>query len=318
MPSKSFVSLAALLLALPAAAQDEEHGIFPFWGNKVRAAGFTMPEPYGFMVNYYYQKSDITISNLKLGVNGSQLVPAEFITIPDARTKGSALAVRPSVMIFPFLSFYGVFSSGDTETNVHITEPAEFTTTAKSGASVVAVGATFQMGYKGFFAVADFNTSVADIERLADTVGANILSFRLGYNYKLNEKGMGIAAWVGTAGQVLGVDTSGSVKLADVLPPPTPAMVDNVQAKCDAIPLNDPARKKVCNDFAQKLRDWSNGTDPSATVEYSLEKRPLNIWNLVLGAQYGLDKHWQFRVETSFLGGRTSFLAGTEYRFDIH
>jgi len=318
MFKSSFVVAAALLAALPALAQDgAEHGVLPFWGDKVRAMGFELPEPYGFMTNYYYQRSDIIISNLKLGVNGSQLVPADFITIPDARTKGSALAVRPNVMLFPFLSFYGVFSSGKTETSVHITSPAEFTTTSTSGAQVVAVGATFQMGYKGFFAVADFNASVADIERLADVVGANILSFRLGYNYKLNAKGMGIAAWVGTAGQVIGVDTAGSVKLADVLPPPSQTTINNAQAKCDAYKPIDP-RKDVCNAFVQKMRDWANGTDPAATVQYSLEKRPLNVWNFVLGAQYGLDRHWQFRSETTFLGGRTSFLAGVEYRFDIN
>ena len=66
----------AAVLLVAAAARGDEHGIFPIWGDKVREAGFQLPEPYGFMVNYYYQKSDITISNLKLGVNGSQLVPA--------------------------------------------------------------------------------------------------------------------------------------------------------------------------------------------------------------------------------------------------
>ena len=312
---------AALLVAPPAWANESttpepKHGIFPLWGDWVREKGFELPEPFGVMVNYYYQKSKITITNLKLGVNDGPLRDATFIVIPEATTKASALAVRPSVMLLPFLSAYAVFSSGATETQVHISDPVDFTTTAKSGAQVLVIGGTFQAGYKGFFVVTDFNASVADVERLADTVGGNMLSFRLGYNYRLDAAGRSLAFWAGSAGQILGVNTEGSVRLSDVLPPPTQASVDNAQARCDALRPNDP-RKQVCNDVVGKFRGWANGTDPTASVAYSLEKRPLNIWNMVLGAQYALDKNWHFRVESSFLGGRSSVLAGTEYRFDI-
>jgi hypothetical protein len=52
-------------------------------------------------------------------------------------------------------------------------------------------------------------------------------------------------------------------------------------------------------------------------VNYSLDKKPAHVWNALVGAQFALDRHWQFRVETSFLNGRNSVLAGPEYRFDI-
>jgi hypothetical protein len=38
---------------------------------------------------------------------------------------------------------------------------------------------------------------------------------------------------------------------------------------------------------------------------------------MVLGAQYAHDRNWQFRFETTFLNGRTTYLVMTEYRFDI-
>jgi hypothetical protein len=330
----------ALLLAIPMAAQAQDagaapvqeseaapqvkaqpkakHGIFPLWGDKVRAKGFDLPEPYGVMVNYYYQRSDIRISNLKLGVNGGPMADfSNLISIPEATTQASALAIRPSLMVLPFFSVYGVFSSGATQTDIHMTEPVDFRTTAKSGAQVLALGGTFQMGYRGFFGVADFNAAVSDVERLADTVGANMLSFRLGKSFKLNETGRGLAVWAGTAGQVLQVETKGSVKLAEVLPPPDPGRVDEAQARCDAIPPQQAVRQQVCNQVVDELRGWSNGSDPQAQVDYSLDKKPAHVWNMVLGAQYALDRNWMFRFEASFLGGRTSFLAGTEYRFDI-
>jgi hypothetical protein len=307
-------------LRAPAAAQDgtakRKHGIFPLWGDKVRAKGFELPEPFGFMVNYYWQRSDIQITNLKLGLNDGPMRPASFIQIPDARTQASALAVRPSLMLLPFLSVYGVFSVGATETNVHVAEPIDFTTVAKSGAQVLSLGTTFQMGYKGFFGVADFNASVSDVERLADAVGANMLSFRLGYNHRFGPPGRGVAFWAGTAGQVIDVETKGSVRLGEVIRPPSQGAIDSAQARCDALRPLDP-RKQVCDEIVERLQGWADGDEPEATVHYSLDKKPAHVWNALVGAQFALDRHWHLRVETSFLNGRNTVLVGPEYRFDI-
>jgi hypothetical protein len=222
--------------------------------------------------------------------------------------------VRPNVMILPFLSVYAVFSSGATKTDVNITEPLEFTSVAESGAQVLALGTTFQMGYKGVFGVADFNAAVADVKRLADAVGSNMLSFRLGYNFGV-PGGKGFALWAGTAGQVIDVETKGTVRLGEVLPPPQQAAIDAVQAKCDALPPLDPS-KVLCNAFTARLQDWhDNGYD--GTVQYSLDKKPKGVWNMIVGAQYSLDRNWHFRLETTFLNGRSSFLFGTEYRWDM-
>jgi hypothetical protein len=298
--------------AAPAAAKTR-HGFFPIWGDKVRAKGFDLPEPFGFMVNYYNQKSDIEITNLKLGFNGGPMYDASgLISIPEAKTEASALAIRPNVMILPFFSVYAVYAVGDTATNVNVqvADALSFDTLAESGAQVTTIGGTLQGGYKGFFGVADFNASVSDVDRLADAVGANMLSFRVGYNHKLNPNGRGVAIWAGTAGQVLEVETKGSVRLGDVIPPPSQAAIDDARARCATLGL---AQQAACNAIVDRIE----GYDPNTTVEYSLNKKPAGVWNMVLGAQFALDRNWQFRFETSFLNGRTTYLAATEYRFDI-
>jgi hypothetical protein len=294
-------------------AAKKKHGFFPIWGDKVRAKGFDLPEPFGFMVNYYNQKSDIEITNLKLGFNGGPMYDASgLISVPAARTAASALAIRPNAMILPFLSVYGVFSVGDTATNVNVQigDATSFDTVAESGAQVVTIGGTLQGGYRGFFGVADFNASVSDVDRLADAVGANMLSFRVGYNHKLNPRGRGIAVWAGTAGQVLQVDTKGSVRMGDVLPPPSQAEIEAARERCNALGL---AQRAACNAIVDRIEAY----DPNSTVEYSLDKKPAGVWNMILGAQYALDRSWQFRFETTFLNGRTTYLVATEYRFDV-
>jgi hypothetical protein len=291
--------------------------IFPLWNQQIKEAGFTLPPAAGLMVNYYYQKSSIIISDLQIGVNEGPLHDASFIKFDDAIAHAQALAIRPSFMLLPFLSLYTVISSGSSETEVNISEPVAFSTTAASGAFVVSLGATGQFGYKGFFVVADFNGSLADVDRIADLMGSNLLSFRGGYNYKLKRPEQSISVWVGTAGQVIGLETKGQVKLADVLPPPNQGDIDELNATCEEYRKVDP-RREACQEFAGQVQDWADGTDPpTASVEYALNKEPKDIWNMVAGAQFALNRNWYFRSEVGFLGSRTSFLGGLEYKFDI-
>jgi len=290
--------------------------IFPIWNRRIREAGFDLPPALGVMVNYYYQKSAILISDLQIGVNNGPLRDADVIEFGEATARASALAIRPSFMLFPFLTFYTVVSSGNSETEVSITEPTTFNTTAASGAFVVSLGATGQFGYKGFFVVADFNGSIADVERISDLMGSNLLSFRGGYRVKLKGPSRSISFWAGTSGQVIGLETEGSVKLAEVMPPPDQATIDGINERCGEYRPNDP-RGQACEDFTGKLQDWTDGTDPDASVQYALNKQPKDIWNMVAGAQFALNRNWYFRSEVGFLGSRTSFLLGTEYKFDL-
>jgi hypothetical protein len=298
--------------------KDEKRApIFPLWNQRIKEAGFTLPPAAGLMVNYYYQKSAILISDLQIGVNNGPLHDADFIVFDAAEAHASALAIRPSFMLLPFLSFYTVISSGSSETEVNISEPTEFSTIATSGAFVVSLGATGQFGYKGFFVVADFNGSLADVERISDLMGSNLLSFRGGYNYKLKRPEQSISVWAGTAGQVIGLETKGSVTFAEVLPPPDQARIDEINAQCEEYRKIDP-RREACMEFAGNLQDWADGTDPpDSSVQYALNKEPKDIWNMIAGAQFALNRNWYFRTEVGFLGSRTSLLVGTEYKFDI-
>ena len=98
--------------------------------------------------------------------------------------------------------------------------------------------------------------------------------------------------------------------MGDVIPPPSQEQIDAARARRAALP---PVRQAACNALVDRLENYDGNT----TVEYSLDKRPAGVWNMVLGAQYALDRRWQFRFETTFLNGRTTYLAMTEYRFDV-
>ena len=303
-------------LAEEPASEDktDDHGLFPIWGDKARDRGYDLGPPYSIMPYYYYQKSQIRISDLKLGINDGEMFDASFIKIGIAEAHANVFGLRPTVLVLPFLTAYLVYTGGHTDTVTPIEEPFSFVATASSPAHVLGVGATLQYGYKGFFGVVDFNGTVADVKRLADLVGGNLLSFRVGYRRDLGAKGRSLAAWVGTAGQVIQTDTSGSVRLSDVLGPPEQSKVDDMQARCDELRPTDP-RKQPCQNLATTMQDWVDGDAPDASIQYSLTKEPVDIWNMVAGMQYSLNRYWHLRTEATFIGGRTSALVAVEYKF---
>ena len=52
-----------------------------------------------------------------------------------------------------------------------------------------------------------------------------------------------------------------------------------------------------------------------ASVQYSLEKRPRDMWNFIVGSQYQFSPHFMIRGEYGFLGSRQQFIGGLQYRF---
>lgn len=66
------------------------------------------------------------------------------------------------------------------------------------------------------------------------------------------------------------------------------------------------------NSIDSALNDENN-----ASVQYSLNKRPADMWNFLIGTQFQYSKNWMIRAEVGFLGSRTQLLAGLQYRFGL-
>jgi len=55
----------------------------------------------------------------------------------------------------------------------------------------------------------------------------------------------------------------------------------------------------------------------NSTVQYSLDKRPKDMWNFVIGSQFQLNRHFMFRAEYGFLSSRQQFIGMLQYRFGL-
>lgn len=327
--------------------------ILPIWGEKVAQKGFDLPYSAGISVNYFWQKSDLIINNLKVGFNnGPQFSLDQVVRFDDAVAEANALTFRPDIWILPFLNIYGIIGKSEASTTISAgiwvpdaennwTQLTSFTTKANFNAVTAGFGMTPTIGIGGGWLALDMNVAWTDVDALDKPAFTFVFGPRLGKTFKFNKTDSNIAFWAGAFRVKLTSDTRGNLPLSDVIP------LDNAQAKIDnglakvsenqiavdnwwaglspveqANPVNK-AKYNTANNALETAGNLLNAMDgalstaESSTVQYSLDKTPKNMWNFLLGGQYQYNKHLMFRAECGFLGTRTQVLAGIQYRFGL-
>jgi len=139
----------------------------------------------------------------------------------------------------------------------------------------------------------------------------------------------------------LSSETNGSINLSEVLPPGELgskvdqgiAKVGNAQQQVDAWwasltpaqqqnPVNE-AKHNTANRALARAGEILASADNAinnfgtSTVQYTMDKRPKDPWNFIVGSQFQLNKHFMLRGEYGFLGSRQQFLIGMQYRFGL-
>jgi hypothetical protein len=277
----------------------------------------------------------------------------EIVRFNNATSRASAVNLRPDIWILPFLNVYGVFTQAKTSTEISAglwlpdtsnvwNEVTSFSSKAEFDATGIGFGLTPTMGVGGGWLALDMNVTWQSISALDKPVFTFVFGPRFGKTFKFkNHPERNIAFWAGGFRLKLKSETSGSLALNEVLP------VDGLQEKVDN------GMVKVA-DAQVAVDSWWDGLTPveqknpvnaakyetanrtinaageiltsidgvlndenTATVQYSLQKRPKDMWNFVLGSQFQINKHLMVRAEAGFLKSRTQFIGGLQYRFGL-
>ena len=325
----------------------------PILGAKATKAGYDLPYSAGFSAQYFWQQSDLVIDNLNVGFNNGPLYNLDgLVRFDKAFATASAFTVRPDIWLFPFLNIYGIFGKAQASTEVGfgvwIPDPITNTdtkilsasTTVEFNTSTYGLGFTPTIGVAGGFLALDMNVAWTDVPQLSKPAQSFIFGPRLGKNFKLKKPGQTIAIWAGGFRVHLSSETNGSIALSEVLPPDFGTKVDdgiqkvgNAQQQVDAWwasltpaqqanPVNQ-AKHNTANRVLARAGEILASADNAinnigtSTVQYSMDKRPKDAWNFIVGSQYQLNKHFMLRGEYGFLGSRTQFLVGLQYRFGL-
>lgn len=303
-------------LALTPAERDSVlknyHQIFPIWGRQAIERGFDLPTPLGFNVGWFGANQNIIISDLAIGFN-SPPEPAGFISFEKAESRITNWNVRTDLWVLPFLNVYLMAGSGTGQTKVFVSEPVPFTTEVDFKGSNVGVGLTGVYGFGGNFVVADLNHQWAFSSLLEAAVPVNVFSARLGRAFRIGQrsKRMKGTAWLGTMFQNMKNGTVGSVNLATVFPPGSEGLFNGYQNSAWYQDLN--AREKALVDnFVARIQ----GAVDTTVVNYSLNKKMADPWNMLAGGTFDIGRHWGLRAEFGFIHRRSVFLMAN-YRIPL-
>jgi hypothetical protein len=326
----------------------------PIWGKKVTAMGYDLPYSAGLSVQYFNQVSDIVINNLMVGFNeGTMYNVDELIRFDKAKATAGGFSVRPDVWVFPFLNVYAILGKTNASTEVGfglwIPDSNNVSQKVFSAGSTVdfkattfGFGMTPTIGVAGGFLALDMNVAWTDVPQLAKPAMSFVFGPRMGKSFKLKKPQRNVSVWVGGFRVHLNSETSGSIALAEVMPPGTLGgnidegmeKVGNAQEQVDTWwagltqeeqknPINEAKYNKANQalDRASQFlvaADNAVSTIESSTVQYSMDKKPKDMWNIVVGSQFQYNKHLMFRLEYGgFVGSRTQVMAGVQYRFGL-
>jgi len=334
-----------------------KHYIYPYalpiWGDKATKRGYDLPYSAGLSMQYFGQRSDLIIENLNVGFNGGTMHDLDGIVRFDkAKSSSDGVSLRPDIWLYPFLNIYGIFgvsaastdvgygiwlpdSSGHEQEILHLNTKVDFT------AATLGFGITPTLGVGGGWLALDMNFTWTDVPQLSKPAQAFVFDPRMGKSFKLRRPDENINVWVGGFRFAINTGTTGSIPLSDALP------IDQWQGSINQ------AQAEVARRNADIDAWWNSLTPPqqanpaniakyqaskaalsragaflenadqavahagSSTVDYSIDKRPADLWNFLVGGQYQLNKSWMFRLEVGFLTSRTQLISGVQYRFGI-
>ena len=78
----------------------------PFFAQEVLDLGFDLPKTFGIAIIPNTISQDLTLKNLKVGINDSEMVAIDFVQFGSARAHNDNLQIKADVWLFPFLNLY--------------------------------------------------------------------------------------------------------------------------------------------------------------------------------------------------------------------
>lgn len=268
----------------------------PFLAQKVLDEGYDLPLPYGVGLIYAYVDQDQLINNLQVGLNGSEIIPFEFVSFENVVSKSDSLQLRYDTWLFPFMNVYAMVgkTKGDAPLDVlldgngmlehldvscggiinnplcnllggkTITLPIEATFSGKT----YSVGMVLAGGWKSYFVTLPFNWTYADMDTTDSDGEIVTVSPRVGKLINLGNKG-NLALFVG--GNYIKSDLTvvGQVGLEDLL-----------------------------------------------TIDYVIDQENKDKWNAVIGGNWDINRNWSIAMEyNGFTGSREAYIASLTWRF---
>ncbi|MDX7998020.1 hypothetical protein FE394_02110 [Xenorhabdus sp. Reich] len=274
-----------------------ESRILPIWGDKARAKGYDLPEPFGASYSYMNMRQDIVVDSIKFQFTNPKFGNWEkgiIIDAGDTRQKSETHLLKLDSWVFPFLNVYGVYgkTKGKSKTNldnIAVFEEANYVQNIpfelNFKGKTFGGGATLAGGYNQFFATLDANYTRTNLDILDGDISAFVLTPRIGYEFVFNPliAGQGntkVQVWVGAMYQDITQRFKGDVGGLDL--PPELSMFEVIK--------------------------------PMTDIKFDVKQHLAHKWSNTAGVRFEVTRNFNVISEVGF-GNRNTFFVSGEFRF---
>ena len=274
-----------------------EHKL-PFLAQKVIDKGYDLPLPYGVGFTYANVDQLQLLDELQVGINGSEIVPFDFVSFENARSLSNSYSLKADAWVLPFMNVYVMLGKlhGHADIDIDLDgngmleqldvtceglppsplcpllEDKIFTLPlikADFDGTTYGVGATFAAGWKGWFVALPFNFTYADMTG-SQTDGINYtVTPRLGKTLNLGRNG-NLSLFAG--GNYLNSDLT----------------IDGTAETPDGL----------------------------LSFDYIIDQQNKDKWNLLVGFNWDINKRLSWSAEyDGFIGSRDAIISSLNWRF---
>jgi len=298
--------------------------VFPIFGDKVYKRGFDIPFPFGIMINSFYGKQGIDITNVNIGIQGPNhsLGPVNLdnvIEFENVDAKAYNVNLRADMYVFPFLNVYALLNYFPlTKTHVELAKPIQIVAEPEQHGWAYGFGVNGSFGFGPLWLSLDYNMSWADMELLANKVFTEIAGIRVGHVFTSNKNPeRNISLWIGAMGIFLNNKTVGSIAFSEIFPGMTQGQVEEARQNYNSVGTLTANQKQILDEITQRISDRLNNLPVNdAYITYEMNKAPKSPWAGIAGIQYQFNKRWQLRSESNLINkDRFSIMLSLNYRF---
>lgn len=271
----------------------------PFLAQKVIDEGYDLPLPYGVGLTFAKVDQAQLLTNLHVGINGRDEEPFEFVEFQNAFSESESLQLKLDAWLFPFMNVFAMVGDFDGEAPLD-----------------VILDGNGMLDHLGITC----GTPPPPQNPLCNVLADQEFTLPIRTNF---------------AGKTYGIGTTlaGGWKGWFVALPFNLTYADMDATDTEGISITFTPR------FGRLigLRRWGNlalfvggnylkteleasgsvsTPDGLIVIEYTLDQENKDKWNLLLGGNWGLNKHWSVVVEyNGFIGSRDAFVASASFSF---
>lgn len=191
--------------------------VFPLGADRARERGVTLPRPYGLSLVTSLLDEDLTLKNLQLSVEGSDLDTLQSVQVSSSSVSTKSVQLKADVWLLPFLNVYAFGGLLDSDLSLRLEAPVadlldelgygdtcspttgsapaicDSTVSRKAGQSPqgtsYGVGALFAGGHADWFGLLAISNIWTSVDTTDTTLEAFIASPRIGHRWHLQDQG---------------------------------------------------------------------------------------------------------------------------------